>query len=124
MIVLRSDRPLILAILLLAAGLGLIYAYGTGTANFDAAYPVDHALLQLSIATHGVAAIGGLVLTAMGILALVFALIYAIIGQIQLIGWSEKVMVPLERERERGTVFGLSERERAIEREEEWLHKA
>ncbi len=124
MIVLRSDRPLILSVLLLAAGLGLIYAYGAGTANFDAAYPVDHASLQLSIATYGPAAIGGLALTAMGILCLIFALIYAIIGQIQLIGWSEKVLVPSERERERERVYATPERERVIEREKEWASKA
>jgi hypothetical protein len=38
----------------------------------DAAYPVDHASLQLSIATYGVPAIGGLAPTAMGVLTLMF----------------------------------------------------
>jgi hypothetical protein len=96
-IILRSDRPLIVAVLLLATGLGLVFAYGTGTAAFDAAYPVSRASLQLSISTFGVAAIGGLALTAMGLLSLVLSLIYAIIGQIQLIGPSERVV---EREKE------------------------
>jgi hypothetical protein len=49
-------------------------------------------------------------------------LIYAIIGQIQRIGWSEKVLVPPERERVR--VFDSPERERAMKREEEWTSKA
>lgn len=99
MIVLRSDRPLIAAVLLLAAGLGLIFTYGTGTAGFDAAYPVAHASLQLSIATYGLAAIGGLVLMALGILTLLVSLIYAILGQIQLIGPSMSMRMP-ERDKE------------------------
>ena len=43
------------------------------------------------------AAIGGLALTAVGLLSLILSLIYAIIGQIQLIGPSERV---IEREKE------------------------
>ncbi len=101
-IVLRSDRPLIVAVLLLATGLGLVFEYGTGTAGFDAAYPVARASLQFSIATYGLAAIGGLALTAMGLLSLILSLIYAIIGQIQLIGPSERL----------------------VEREKEWVPKA
>ncbi len=97
MVVLRSDRPLIVSVLLLAAGLGMVFVYGTGTAAFDAAYPVSRASLQLSVSTSGMAAIGGLALTAVGLLSLILSLIYAIIGQIQLIGPSERV---IEREKE------------------------
>ena len=99
-VILRSDRPLIVAILLLATGLILVFGYGTGTAAFDAAYPVSRASLQLSISTSGMAAIGGLALTAMGLLSLLLSLIYAIVGQIQLIGPSERVVVEREREKE------------------------
>jgi hypothetical protein len=82
----RSDRPLIISILLLAAGLGLIFGYCTGTAGFNAAYPFAGANLQLAITTTGPAAIGGLVLTVLGLLMMIWALICAFIGQIQLIG--------------------------------------
>jgi hypothetical protein len=102
----RSDRPLILSILFLATGLTLIFGYGNGTAGFNAAYPVAGASLQLSIATYGPAAVGGLGLTALGLLLLAWALICGIIGQLQLIGTTprirerEVIRVP-EREKER-----------------------
>jgi signal transduction histidine kinase len=76
----RSDGPLILAVLFLACGLTMIVAYGVGSAAFNAAYPFSAANLEFSIATKGPAAIGGLALTAVGALILVWALICAIIG--------------------------------------------
>jgi hypothetical protein len=76
----RSDGPLILAVLFLAAGLGVIFSYGVGTAGFNAAYPLAGANLQLSIATAGPAAVGGLALTALGLLIMAWALICALVG--------------------------------------------
>ncbi|MGA2852032.1 MAG: hypothetical protein ABSE46_23765 [Terracidiphilus sp.] len=76
----RSDGPLILAVLSVAAGLGVIFSYGVGTAGFNAAYPLAGANLQLSIATAGPAAVGGLALTALGLLILAWALICALVG--------------------------------------------
>jgi hypothetical protein len=91
----RSDRPLIIAVLFLAAGLTLILSYGNGTAGFNAAYPVAGASLQLAITTIGPAAVGGVLLTAIGLVLLVWALICAFIGQIQMIGVTKR-----DRERE------------------------
>lgn len=82
----RSDRPLIVAILLLAAGLGLILGYCQGTFGFNAAYPVSAANLHLSITTTGPAAMGGAALTVLGLVAMAWALICAIIGSLQQIG--------------------------------------
>lgn len=82
----KSDGPLILAVLFLAAGFSLIFAYGVGTAGFNAAYPFAGANLQLSIATTGPAAIGGLGLTALGVLLLIWALLCAIVAQFRVIG--------------------------------------
>jgi hypothetical protein len=82
----RSDGPLILAVLFLAAGLTVIFHYGMGSAAFNAAYPFSAANLQLSIATTGPAAIGGLVMTAVGALLLVWALIGALIGTLSGLG--------------------------------------
>lgn len=76
----RSDGPVILAVLFMATGLTIIFAYGVGTAAFNAAYPFSAANLQLSIATTGPAAIGGLALTAVGVVLLVWALLCAIVG--------------------------------------------
>ncbi len=94
----RSDRPLIVSILLLAAGFGLILGYGNGSATFNAAYPVSAANLQLAITTTGPAALGGLILTVLGLLALIWALICAFIGPVQSIRKTEKEVVRVERE--------------------------
>jgi hypothetical protein len=79
----KSDGPLILAVLFLAAGLTVIFAYGTGNSAFNAAYPLSGANLQLSIATAGPAAVGGLALTAFGLLILAWALVCAFVGLFQ-----------------------------------------
>jgi hypothetical protein len=79
----KSDGPLILAVLFLVAGLGVIFTYGVGTGSFNAAYPLSGANLQFSIATTGPAAVGGLALTALGLLILVWALICSFIGLFQ-----------------------------------------
>ena len=76
----RANGPLILAVLFVGAGLGVIFYYGVGTAGFNAAYPLSGANLQLSIATAGPAAVGGLALLALGLLILAWALICAIVG--------------------------------------------
>ena len=76
----RSDGPLLLALLFLAAGLTVIFYYGVGTAGFNAAYPFSSASLQLSIATAGPAAVGGLALASLGLLIMAWALICAVVG--------------------------------------------
>ena len=55
----KSDGPLILALLFLAAGLTMIFTYGVRTGSFNAAYPFSAANLQMSVSTVGPAAIGG-----------------------------------------------------------------
>lgn len=79
----KSDGPLILAVVSLAAGLSVIIYYGVGTTAFNAAYPLSGANLQVSLATVGPAAVGGLALTALGLLILCWALICAFIGLFQ-----------------------------------------
>jgi len=84
----RPNGPLILAVLSLASGLTIIFAYGVGTAGVNAAYPFSAASLNLSIATNGPAAVGGLALTALGLLLMLWALICAIVGEFSSIGSS------------------------------------
>ncbi|MGA9671207.1 MAG: hypothetical protein WBQ94_18500 [Terracidiphilus sp.] len=79
----KSDGPLILAVVFLAAGLIVIINYGIGSAAFNAAYPLAGANLQMSIATAGPAAVGGLALMALGLLILLWALVCAFIGLFQ-----------------------------------------
>ncbi len=95
----KSDGPLILAVLFLASGLTIIFTYGIGSAGFNAAYPFSAANLQLSIATTGPAAIGGLALTALGVLTLVWALICAFVGEFSGIGSGRYNADRLERKR-------------------------
>jgi hypothetical protein len=97
----KSDGPIILAVLLLAAGLTLIFTYGVGTAGMNAAYPVSAASLNLSIATAGPAAMGGIALLGVGLLVLVWALLCAFVGLFRTDGWgrdrAERRMERLER---------------------------
>jgi hypothetical protein len=80
----RSERPLIASVLFLATGLSLIFGYCSGTSSFNAAYPVAASVFHIDITTAGPAALGGIALTAIGILLLTWALLAAIVGQISL----------------------------------------
>ncbi len=81
----RSERPLIASVLFLAAGLSLIFGYCNGTSSFNAAFPMAASAFHLDITTAGPAALGGITLTALGVLLLVWALMAAIVGQISLL---------------------------------------
>jgi len=76
----KSDGPLILAVLFLAAGLATIFGYGVGTGSFNAAFPLAAANLQMSISTAGPAAVGGMALLAIGLLLMVWSLAAAIVS--------------------------------------------
>lgn len=79
----RPDRPLIVSVLCLAAGLGLIFGYCNGTAGMSAAYPLSGASLNVAITTNGPGALGGVALTALGLLLLIWAFLAAIVSQIR-----------------------------------------
>ena len=81
----KSERPLIASVLFLATGLSLIFGYCNGTSSLNAAYPMAASVLHLDITTAGPAALGGITLTAIGVLLLIWALLGAIVGQITLI---------------------------------------
>ncbi len=110
----KSDGPLILAVLFLAAGLTIIFAYGVGATSFNAAYPLSGANLQLSIATTGPAAMGGLALAALGLLLMIWALVVAIVGQFMVFGTDRGRTARMERLEQRR----LDREERMLEREE------
>ena len=80
----RSDRPLILSVLLMAAGLGLTIGYCSGNAGLSASFPLSGASLKLSLATFGPAALGGPALTALGLVMLLWAWVCAIFHQMGL----------------------------------------
>jgi hypothetical protein len=78
----RCERPLIAAIVFLATGLSLIFGYCNGVSSLNAAYPLSSSVLHLDITTTGPAAVGGIALTAVGVLLLLWAFLGAIVGQI------------------------------------------
>jgi hypothetical protein len=78
----KADRPLILSVLLLAAGVGLILAYCHGTTNLSAAYPFSGSTLHVDFTTVGPAVLGGILMTALGVLLMVVALLAAVVGEI------------------------------------------
>ena len=94
----KADRPLIVAFLLLATGLTLIFAYGTATSGFNIAYPLSGSSLHLDLTTTGPAVLGGVGLTAIGLLLLVWAFLSAIVCQIgHLAGRETSIETLLER---------------------------
>lgn len=82
----RANRPLILAVIFLAAGLGLIFAYCQGNTNMSLAFPFSASILQMAVTTAGPAAVGGVFLTAFGLLLLVWAFLMAIVGEVAMFG--------------------------------------
>jgi len=112
----RSDGPLILAVVSLAAGLSVIFSYGVGTTAFNAAYPLSGANLQLSIATTGPAAVGGLALVALGLLILTWALLCAFVGLFQPVSYRGEHPSRLER-------LELKRREQEARLEQKRLNK-
>jgi uncharacterized membrane protein YphA (DoxX/SURF4 family) len=76
----RSDRPLVLAVIFLAAGLGVLFGYCNGTTGFSASYPFTGSILHLEMTTTGVGVMGGLVATAIGLLLMVWAFLAAIVS--------------------------------------------
>jgi hypothetical protein len=113
-IVMKSDGPLILAVLALAAGLTIIFKYGVGTGGFNAAYPVSGASVQMSISTAGPAAIGGMALTALGLLLMLWALVCAVVGQFVGFGTERGRAERMERREQKR----LEREERLLERQE------
>ncbi|MGO9338879.1 MAG: hypothetical protein ACLPY1_15380 [Terracidiphilus sp.] len=114
----KSNGPLILAVLFLACGLTIIFVYGVGTAGFNAAYPFSAANLNLSIATTGPAAVGGLGLTALGLLLLLWALVCAIVGLASGVGSGQYRMDRAERKRlEQQQKLAKTERKRLEQQE-------
>jgi hypothetical protein len=81
----KSERPLIGAVLCLAAGLALIFGYCTGTTSLNAAYPLASSAVHIDFAATGPAALGGLALSALGMLLLAWAVLAALVGQVSLL---------------------------------------
>jgi hypothetical protein len=91
---LKPDRFVIASVLFLSCGLWLIFGYCNGTAGMRLASPLSGASLNICITTNGPGAPGGIALTAIGVLLLIWALIWSIVGQFRLDGPSSKTAKP------------------------------
>jgi uncharacterized membrane protein len=72
----KPDRFVIASVLFLCTGLGLIFGYCNGTVGMSMATPLSGSSLNICTTTNGPGA-----LTVMGVLLLIFALIWSIVGQ-------------------------------------------
>jgi len=79
----KPDRPLIASILFLAAGLCMTFWYCQGTAGLSAGFPVSSSTIHFSLTTSGPAALGGIVLTAVGVALLIWSVLVAIFVQLR-----------------------------------------
>jgi hypothetical protein len=78
---LKPDRFVIASVLFLSWGLWLIFGYCNGKAGISLGTPLSASSLNICITTNGPGAPGGVVLTAIGALLLIWALIWSIVGQ-------------------------------------------
>ncbi len=85
----KPDRPLIFSVLLLAGGLAVILGYCHGNTNFTAAYPFSGTILHVDFTTVGPGVLGGLALTFLGAILLVWSFLAAIVNQFRLMTASE-----------------------------------
>lgn len=75
----RADRPVLVSAVFLAAGLSVLFCYGHSGSGLNAALPMSNSGFHLSLATAGGAAIGGVILTIIGVLCFIWA-IFAALG--------------------------------------------
>jgi len=79
----RAERPLIVSVVLLAAGLGLIFGYCHGSVGIGVASPMSASSFEIATKTTGPGALGGPALTALGVLALLWAALAAVVNQVR-----------------------------------------
>ncbi len=96
----RADRPVLAAAIFLAAGLSLIFCYGISASGLNAALPVANSGFHLSVSITGPAAIGGVVLTLIGLFFFIWAVLAAL-------SWHWRLMTGRERARERAAAIPM-----------------
>ena len=75
----RADRPVLISAVFLAAGLSVLFCYGSSGSGLSAALPISNSGFHLTLVTGGGAAIGGVILTVLGVLCFIWA-IFASLG--------------------------------------------
>lgn len=89
----RADRPILVSAVFLAAGLSILFCYGHSGSGLNAALPMSNSGFHLSLATAGGAAIGGVILTVIGVLCFIWAILAAL-------GWHWSLLTRRVRTRE------------------------
>lgn len=79
----KPDRPLLVSFVCLAAGLSIILGYCHGSTSLTIAYPFSGTVLRVAFTTAGPGVIGGLALTILGALLLIWSFIAAIVSQVR-----------------------------------------
>lgn len=74
----RADRPVLISAAFLAAGLSVLFCYGSAGSGLNAALPMSNSGFHLTLVTGGGAAIGGVILTIIGVLCFIWAIIAAL----------------------------------------------
>lgn len=74
----RADRPLLASAVFLGTGLWMIFRYGTSGAGINATLPWSNVGFHLDLAENGPGAIGGVALTAIGLLLFLWAIFAAL----------------------------------------------
>ena len=74
----RADRPVLISAVFLAAGLCVLFCYGNAGSGLNAALPISNSGFHLTLVTGGGAAIGGVILTIIGVLCFIWAIIAAL----------------------------------------------
>jgi hypothetical protein len=90
---------LVSAVVCLAVGLGVMFAFCHGTTGVQFAYPLSGASVHIDVTTRGIPGIAGFGLTVMGAFLLIVATLIALVGM----------------RRGRGDVGPMERRERAFE---------
>lgn len=89
----RADRPVLVSAVFLAAGLSVLFCYGHSGSSLNAALPMSHSGFHLHLTTAGGAAIGGVILTIIGVLCFIWAICAAL-------GWHWSLLTRRARTRE------------------------
>lgn len=77
----KSDRIVIFAVLFLAVGVGVIFAFCQGSTGMSFGYPLSGTKVQIDLTTTGIPALVGVPMVGLGVLLLFIALIAAIVSQ-------------------------------------------
>lgn len=86
----KPDRPLIASILFLVAGICMTLWYCQGNAGVSAGFPVSSSTIHFSVNTSGPAALGGILLTFIGLVLLAWSALVAVFGQLSQISGSDR----------------------------------